>query len=111
MSGFLAGAQDAWGVDFCEAKEFVGTSAGSIVAAHLAKGIEPRVPQEPVRAAQADVADRDIYMAGVERSFQEWVTALYYTTRHHGQRGGGCVGPRRPPCRSAGWHAINGGPQ
>ena len=81
MSGFLAGAQDAWGVDFREAKEFVGTSAGSIVAAHLAKGIEPRVPQEPVRAAQADVADRDIYMAGVERSFQEWVTALYPITR------------------------------
>jgi NTE family protein len=81
MSGFLAGAQDAWGVDFREAKEFVGTSAGSIVAAHLAKGIEPRVPQEPVRAAQVDVADRDIYMAGVERSFQEWVTALYPITR------------------------------
>jgi NTE family protein len=81
MSGFLAGAQDAWGVDFREAKEFVGTSAGSIVAAHLAKGIEPRVPQEPVPAAQADVADRDIYMAGVERSFQEWVTALYPITR------------------------------
>ena len=38
MSGFLAGAQQAWGVEFREANEFVGTSAGSIVAAHLAKG-------------------------------------------------------------------------
>jgi NTE family protein len=75
MSGFLAGAQHAWGVDFREAKEFVGTSAGSIVAAHLAKGIEPRVPQEAV--AQADVTDRDTRMAGVERTFQEWATAVY----------------------------------
>jgi NTE family protein len=81
MSGFLAGAQRAWGVDFRKANEFVGTSAGSIVAAHLAKGIEPRVPQEPVRAAQADATDRDILMAGVEHAFQEWVTALYPITR------------------------------
>jgi NTE family protein len=79
MSGFLAGAQHAWGVDFREAKEFVGTSAGSIVAAHLAKGIEPRAPQEPV--AQADVTDRDTRMAGVERTFQEWATAVYPITR------------------------------
>jgi NTE family protein len=80
MSGFLAGAQDAWGVDFREAKEFVGTSAGSIVAAHLAKGIEPRVPQEPVHGAQADVADRHILIAGVDRALQAWVTALYPIT-------------------------------
>lgn len=80
MSGFLAGAQHAWGVDFRKANEFVGTSAGSIVAAHLAKGIEPRVPQEPVRAAQADVTDREILAARVERTFREWVTALYPIT-------------------------------
>ena len=80
MSGFLAGAQHAWGVDFRKANEFVGTSDGSIVAAHLAKGIEPRVPQEPVRAAQADVTDREILAARVERTVREWVTALYPIT-------------------------------
>jgi NTE family protein len=81
MSGFLAGAQQAWGVDFREANEFVGTSAGSIVAAHLAKGIAPRVPREPVHAALTDVTDRDKLMAGAERAFQELVTALYPITR------------------------------
>jgi NTE family protein len=80
MSGFLAGAQQTWGVDFRDANEFVGTSAGAIVAAHLAKGIEPRVPQEPVRAALTDVTDRDKLMAAAERTFQELVTALYPIT-------------------------------
>jgi NTE family protein len=72
MSGFLAGAQQTWGVDFRDANEFVGTSAGAIVAAHLAKGIEPRVPQEPVRAALTDVTDRDKLMAAAERTFRSW---------------------------------------
>jgi NTE family protein len=81
MSGFLAGAQSAWGVDFREAKEFVGTSAGSIVAAHLAKGIEPRVPPGPVRAAPTDATARDIFNAGVQRGFQGWASAVYPITR------------------------------
>jgi len=80
MSGFLAGAQHSSGVDFREANQFVGTSAGSIVAAHLANGIEPRVPQEPVYGAQADVTDRDILIAGVDLALQAWVTALYPIT-------------------------------
>jgi NTE family protein len=81
MSGFLAGAQHACGVDFREANEFVGTSAGSIVAAHLANGIEPRVPQQSDALAQLDVTDRDIPMARIDRAFREWVTALYPITR------------------------------
>ena len=80
MSGFLAGAQRAWGVDFRTANEFIGTSAGSIVAAHLAKGIEPRLPQEPVHRAQPGVTDRDILMAGLERTFRDLVTAFYPIT-------------------------------
>ena len=70
MSGFLAGAQHACGIDFREANEFVGTSAGSIVAAHLANGIEPRVPQQSDELAQSDVTDRDIPMAGIDRAFR-----------------------------------------
>src|SRR5271166_810344 len=113
MSGFLAGAQSAWGVDFREAREFVGTSAGSIVAAHLAKGIEPRVPPGPVRAAPTDATAHDIFNAGgaTRLSRVGECGVPDYTTGHHGRRDGGCVGPRRPPCWSASWHAINGGPQ
>lgn len=70
----------SWDVHFRNANEFVGTSAGSIVAAHLAKGIEPRAPQEPVHGAQADVTDRDVLMARIDRAIPEWVTALYPIT-------------------------------
>jgi NTE family protein len=45
MSGFLAGAQQATGVDFRDADAFIGTSAGSIVAASLAAGVAPRRPK------------------------------------------------------------------
>src|SRR6476646_4690097 len=81
MSGFLAGARHACGIDFREANEFVGTSAGSIVAAHLANGIEPRAPQHANELAQADVADRDIPKARIDRAFRAWGTTLYPITR------------------------------
>jgi NTE family protein len=45
MSGFLAGVEDAQGLDFRETESFVGTSAGSIVAARLAAGERPRRPR------------------------------------------------------------------
>ncbi len=41
MSGFLAGASERAGTDFRRAECFVGTSAGSIVAARLAAGAPP----------------------------------------------------------------------
>jgi NTE family protein len=44
MSGVLAGIEDESGVDFRDVETFVGTSAGSIVAAHLAAGRRPRRP-------------------------------------------------------------------
>jgi NTE family protein len=80
MSGFLAGAQRSWGVDFRNANEFVGTSAGSIVAAHLAAGIEPRTPQEPVHRAQGDVTHRDVITARIDRAIREGVTTIYPIT-------------------------------
>lgn len=49
MSGWLRGVSDACAVDFREVEVFVGTSAGSIVAASLAAGREPRT----TRAAPA----------------------------------------------------------
>jgi NTE family protein len=44
MSGLLAGIEDATGFRFVECEHFVGTSAGSIVAAHLAAGRPPARP-------------------------------------------------------------------
>ena len=46
MSGVLAGIEEAAGVDFRRAEAFVGTSAGSIVAATLVAGHRPRRPRE-----------------------------------------------------------------
>jgi NTE family protein len=44
MMGVLAGIEDAAGLDLRECEAFVGTSAGSIVAAHLVAGRSPRRP-------------------------------------------------------------------
>jgi len=48
MSGLLAGIEDAAGHDFRRTESFVGTSAGSLVAAALVAGQRPR---RPARAA------------------------------------------------------------
>jgi NTE family protein len=63
MSGVLAGIEDQAGWDFRASEAFVGTSAGSIVAARLAAGRRPRRPEagEPpsdfARAAGGDVSE------------------------------------------------------
>src|SRR5579875_694195 len=44
MMGVLAGLEDAAGFDLRDCESFVGTSAGAIVAAHLAAGRTPRRP-------------------------------------------------------------------
>ena len=45
MHGVLAGIEDAARVDFRDVEAFVGTSAGSIVAARLAAGRRPPRPK------------------------------------------------------------------
>jgi NTE family protein len=58
MQGVLAGVEDATGFDLRRCEHFVGTSAGSIVAARLAGGKSPRRPNaagteiEPARLAE-----------------------------------------------------------
>jgi NTE family protein len=47
--GYLGGVQSATGEDFRRAKQLIGTSAGSIVAARLAGGEDPRRREERVR--------------------------------------------------------------
>ena len=49
MWGYLGGASDAGGEDYRRAKQLIGTSAGSIVAARLAGGEDPRRGEERVR--------------------------------------------------------------
>src|ERR1019366_5535425 len=44
MMGVLAGIEDGTGLDMRRCEYFVGTSAGSIVAAHLVAGSSPRRP-------------------------------------------------------------------
>jgi NTE family protein len=44
MMGVLAGIEDGTGFDLRDCEHFVGTSAGSIVAAHLVAGNSPRRP-------------------------------------------------------------------
>jgi NTE family protein len=51
MNGVLAGLEDATGVKFARCRAFVGTSAGSIVAARLVAGRELRRPGTRPRAA------------------------------------------------------------
>jgi NTE family protein len=54
MNGLLAGLEDAGGVKFADCRAFVGTSAGSIVAARLVAGRELRRPGRRPRAAQTN---------------------------------------------------------
>ncbi len=46
MMGVLAGIEDASGFDLRDCESFVGTSAGSIVCAHLLAGERPRRPKK-----------------------------------------------------------------
>jgi NTE family protein len=49
MWGYLGGAHRATGEDFRRAKQLIGTSAGSIVAARLAGGEDPRRGEDRVK--------------------------------------------------------------
>ncbi|MDX6703312.1 MAG: hypothetical protein QOF26_3538 [Baekduia sp.] len=57
MHGVLAGIEDAAGTDFREVEAYVGTSAGSIVAARLAAGRRPPRPRAAGASALAGAAD------------------------------------------------------
>jgi NTE family protein len=56
MMGLLAGIEDGSGFDLRDCDYYVGTSAGSIVAAHLVAGQSPRRPST-VESEDIDVAD------------------------------------------------------
>jgi NTE family protein len=54
MTGLLAGIEDSSGLDLRGTESFVGTSAGSIVAARLAAGVALRRPRSIAPAVEAD---------------------------------------------------------
>lgn len=56
-SGYLAGMEDAGGLDLRKVETFVGTSAGAIVAAHLAAGRRPRRPRGSDAGADPDFVE------------------------------------------------------
>jgi NTE family protein len=70
MSGVLAGIESVSDADFRRCRHFVGTSAGSIVAAALAAGIRPRGPRDPQPATERaanGAATGDPSAGGAER--------------------------------------------
>jgi NTE family protein len=76
MMGVLAGIEDATGFDLRECEYFVGTSAGSIVSAHLAAGDSPRRPG----AVEPD--------DGVDEAGEEPVTGLATSALRAARRAG-----------------------
>src|SRR5947208_3955609 len=60
MGGLLAGVHEASGWDPRDCEHFVGTSAGSIVAAALAGGVDPRTRLERLPAQPpADATEQE----------------------------------------------------
>jgi NTE family protein len=83
MMGVLAGLEDAAGIDFRNCEYFVGTSAGSIVAANLAAGQRPRRPPSPgsrsVHSPSEAAAPEIAGMARVAGRAGEWALAIAST--------------------------------
>jgi NTE family protein len=75
MTGVLAGLEEAAGVDFREAQAFVGTSAGSIVAASLAAGRRPRRPPREGAGTRA-YADRAREEGALRRAAGAWARGV-----------------------------------
>lgn len=84
MMGVLSGIEDGSGLDLRRCDYFVGTSAGAIVAAHLAAGDSPRRP-DPMprrskagggRSASAEPANRlAVAAADAARQAGSWAVA------------------------------------
>ncbi len=83
MMGVLAGVEDATGFDLCASEYFVGTSAGSIVAAHLIAGKAPRRPSsvgtELELAGPTAVGGLAAAAVGAARRAGAWATAAAST--------------------------------
>jgi NTE family protein len=78
MQGVLAGIEDGAGFDLRDCEYFVGTSAGSIVAAHLVAGRSPRRPSTVGSALElaAPQPVRGLAAAGLEAARRAGSLAL-----------------------------------
>jgi NTE family protein len=78
MTGALAGLEDGAGVDFRSVEAFVGTSAGSIVAASLAAGRRPRRPEgvAPAEGGGEAGTDDEAALLRALRLAARWGAAL-----------------------------------
>jgi NTE family protein len=78
MSGFLAGSAQATGVDHRDMDAFMGTSAGSIVAAQLAAGVEPQRPRDwaNARSGAAPGGQPGRLRAATERAGRLYLSAI-----------------------------------
>lgn len=76
MSGFLAGIEEQTGFDARRADAYVGTSAGSIVAATLAAGVSPRRPHV-IESLQAQRTRRRRIDAPLRRVRRASLSAAY----------------------------------
>jgi NTE family protein len=80
MMGVLAGIEDATGFDLRRCEYFVGTSAGSIVAARLAANVSPNRPPrlgtEPAPTPTPPAAPAADRSSGARRA-GEWALALW----------------------------------
>lgn len=80
LTGVLAGLEDAAGLDLRRCEYFLGTSAGSIVAARLAAGESPRRPSQASedwsRAEDVAVPTSPARALQLARSGGEWALAL-----------------------------------
>jgi NTE family protein len=76
MTGVLAGIEDAAGIELRRVEAFVGTSAGSIVAASLAAGLAPdaRLGATAPAGAVADTGSRAA--RGVESSLRQALAGI-----------------------------------
>ena len=82
MMGVLAGIEDAGKVDFRNCEYFIGTSAGSIVAAHLGAGHRPRRPPSAnggSRSGSAAAGPETVGLARVAARTGEWAMAIAST--------------------------------
>ena len=86
MMGVLAGLEDANQIDTRQAEYFVGTSAGAIVAAHLAAGKSPRRPDAdgsnggtPPEAPAEPARRLGVAGATAARAAGEWALAAAST--------------------------------
>src|SRR6187200_1466040 len=83
MTGVLAGIEAESGIDLRRTEAFVGTSAGSIVAASLAAGRSPRRPAQgaPDLAPSGDpAADDDGLGAAARRALRSAGTVAWAGT-------------------------------